>query len=312
MNESLAPTRPLCILHSDDAELRHRLAAILHERTYVCHAPDQMRLEELLGGSEPMLLFIDLSVEGGLELLPRLGRSASAGGRRWRSDTRTAIHSRWRRMRAFTRWKTSSADRRTPARPRRTCSSNGSAGCQETHMLRDELARLRAMQPARRRQRVAPTARGRGAIRSACAISSRPRSTSTGLEELFDRIVEGVASAAMVNRVGLFYRYENDGFFTVSRPAAAVWRTPWRWSSATATRWCAGLQRNPRLITRASLDHIADPTERTLLASGRSTLLGAETFIPLNLRGRVLGWLFTGADGRACRSTTTITRNFRS
>ena len=55
-------------------------------------------------------------------------------------------------------------------------------------------------------------------------------------------------------------------------------------------RW---LQRHPRLITRASLDHIADPTERALLRRSLD-LLGAETFIPLNLRGRVLGWLFTG------------------
>ena len=74
MNDSLVPTRPLCILHSDDAPLRHRLAAILNERAYICHAPDQHRLEELLGGGEPLMLFVDLRLEGGMDLLPRLGR----------------------------------------------------------------------------------------------------------------------------------------------------------------------------------------------------------------------------------------------
>ena len=74
MNPSLAPTRPLCILHSEDVELRRRLAAILTERAYVCHAPDEQRLEELLAGNEPLLLFIDLRAEGAPELIARLSR----------------------------------------------------------------------------------------------------------------------------------------------------------------------------------------------------------------------------------------------
>ena len=47
----------------------------LQERAYVCHAPDQHRLDELLGGSEPLLLFVDLRMEATTtELLPRLVR----------------------------------------------------------------------------------------------------------------------------------------------------------------------------------------------------------------------------------------------
>ena len=60
--------------HSDDAPLRHRLAGIFGERAYICHAPDQHRLEELLGGGEPLISSPTCVCPASWNFLPRLGR----------------------------------------------------------------------------------------------------------------------------------------------------------------------------------------------------------------------------------------------
>ena len=296
MNDALAPTRPLCILHSDDAELRHRLAAILHERAYVCHAPDQIRLEELLGGSEPLVLFIDLRVEGGLELLPRLSRlhpqavTVALGHHGQRSLPDGAGRGRLPGGGL-------AADRKT-LRDLADRVFERVGWMQETHMLRDELARLRAMQQ-------------HAALNGRSQNGGGPGRNPLGLQHLIkatqhlDRL-EGVVRPDRGRRGKRGDGFAR-GFFLPARRTTAFYRLHAGRCCLEDTaalefsdrdplvRW---LQRHPRLITRASLDHIADPTERTLLRRSLD-LLGAETFIPLNLRGRVLGWFFTGSDRRA-------------
>ena len=288
MNDSIAPTRPLCILHSDDAELRHRLAAILHDRTYVCHAPDQMRLEELLGGSEPMLLFVDLRAMGGLELLPRLSRLHPQAVTVALGHPESVPFLAAREAGVY-KVEDLEADRRTLRElAERVLERVG--WMQETQMLRDELVRLRTMQQHAVSTHRNTTAQGRNPLGLRHLVKSTQHLDR--LEDLFEKIVDGVASAAMVTRVGLFYRHENDTHYRLQSSRCCLEDTPALEFSDRdpLVRW---LQRHPRLITRASLDHIADPSERTLLRRSLD-LLGAETFIPLNLRGRVLGWLFTG------------------
>ena len=156
-------------------------------------------------------------------------------------------------------------------------------------MLRDELTRLQTLQQHSR------TGAGRHApARNPMSLQHLVKATQhlDRLEDLFAKIVDGIASAALVSRVGLFYRADGEGNFRLHAGRCCLDDTSALEFSDRdpLVRW---LQRHPRLITRASLDHIAEPGERALL---RRTLdmLGAETFIPLNLRGRVLGWLFTG------------------
>ena len=162
---------------------------------------------------------------------------------------------------------------------------------QETQMLRDELSRLRTI------QQHGPGSRG-AQPRNVLSLQHLIKATQhlDRLEDLFTKIVDGVASAALVSRVGLFYRSDGETLFRLHAGRCCLDDTlNLEFSDRDPlVRW---LQRHPRLITRASLDHIADPSERALLRRSLD-LLGAETFIPLNLRGRVLGWLFTGqSDG---------------
>ncbi len=289
MNESIVPTRPLCILHSDDAPLRHRLAGILHERAYICHAPDQHRLDELLGGGEPLLLFVDLRVDGVADLLPRLGRlhpqavvvaMGYPGSDPFRAAQDAGVY----------RVEDLEADRKI-LRELADLSVERVGWMQETQMLRDELARLRSI------QQHGPGSRG-SQPRNVLSLQHLIKATQNleRLEDLFTNIVDGVASAALVSRVGLFYRADGETTFRLHAGRCCLDDTlVLEFSDRDPlVRW---LQRHPRLITRSSLDHIADPSERTLLRRSLD-LLGAETFIPLNLRGRVLGWLFTGqSDG---------------
>lgn len=287
MNDTLVPTRPLCILHSEDAPLRHRLAAVAGERAYVCHAPDQPRLEELLGGGEPMMLFVDLRLPGVIDFLPRLGRlypqvvTVALGfldSNPFQAALETGVY------RAI-----SLEVDRAALRDLFDLVVERVGWMQETQMLRDELSRLRTLQQHNR----GGGAR-QGVMRNPLSLQHLVKATQhlDRLEDLFVKVVDGVASAAMVSRVGLFYRSEGESNFRLHSGRCCLDDTAGLEFSDRdpLVRW---LQRHPRLITRASLDHIAEPAERALL---RRTLdmLGAETFIPLNLRGRVLGWLFTG------------------
>ncbi len=285
MNPTLSPTRPLSILHSEDAELRHRIADLLQDRAYVCHAPDPFRLEELLAGTEALLLFVDLRSPGTLELIHRLGRMhpqaviVALGFPN--SDPFLAA-----RDAGIYRVEDIKASRQTLAEMAdRALERVG--WMQETQMLRDEVARLRAMQQHGGGSRGGPE-------RNVLSLQHLVKATQhlDRLEDLFDKIVGGVASAAMVSRVGLFYRSEGETNYRLQAGRCCLEDTDAMEFNDRdpLVRW---LQRHPRLITRASLDHIADPSERALLRRSLD-LLGAETFIPLNLRGRVLGWIFTG------------------
>jgi nitrogen-specific signal transduction histidine kinase len=286
-NSSLTPTRPLCILHSEDAELRHRLAALLNERAYVCHAPDERRLEELLGGNEPVLLFIDLRAPSARELTARLARihphAVGIGlGVENTEPFRAAQDAGLYLVESL------DADRaRLQDVIDRTVERVG--WMQETLLLRDELARLRSLQ----KHQQSGGGRGNGG-RNLLGLQSLVKATRQldPLEDLFEKIVDGVSSSAMVSRVGLFYRYDGEQNYRLEAARCCLEDTAHLELSDRdpLVRW---LQRSPRLITRASLDHIADPSERALLRRSLD-LLGAETFIPLNLRGRVLGWIFTG------------------
>jgi signal transduction histidine kinase len=286
MNHFLAAIRPVSILHSDDANLRQRLAAALVDRAYISHAPDEQRLEELLSGQEPVLLFIDLRVPGALELASRLPRVsphavAIALGHPGSDPYTLARDSGVYRVASL------DADRET-LEDLADRAIERAGWMQETQMLREELGRLRSMQMHQ------------GAAGGRNLLSLQPLVKATRqldpLEDMFEKIVDGVAASAMVSRVGLFYRYDGEAEFRLRASRCCLEDT----ESLTfndrdpLVRW---LQRSPRLVTRAGLEMIADLSERALLRRSLD-LLCAEAFIPLNLRGRVLGWIFTGpSDG---------------
>ena len=289
MNQFPAATRPLCILHSDDVDLRQLLAAALQDRAYICHAPDQHRLDELLGGSEALLLFVDLRLVGTLELIHRLSRVHPqavlvALGHRG-SDAFAAAQDI-----GVYRVEHIGADRQA-TRDMVDRALERVGWMQETQMLRDEVARLRSLQ----QHAAGGTPRGSNG-RNPLGLQHLFKATQQldRLEGMFDRIVDGVSSAAMVSRVGMFYRQDGEANYRLHAGRCCLDDTQnMEFSDRDPlVRW---LQRHPRLITRSSLDHITDPTERSLLRRSLD-LLGAETFHPLE-PARPGAWLAVhGAD----------------
>lgn len=109
---------------------------------------------------------------------------------------------------------------------------------------------------------------------------------------LLDNIVDGVAGAMTVSRVGLFARRQSGGSF--------VWRAGIRCLQGTEQivyparddlpRW---LDIHAHLVSRTNLAHVNDADERSLLKQTLNTL-GAEMLLPLHARGQLIGWMFLG------------------
>lgn len=113
------------------------------------------------------------------------------------------------------------------------------------------------------------------------------------VEALLENLAEGVAGSVMVSRVGIFCR---------SRDAAGIYRLR---AGLRCLEDTAGVEYgdgdpfvdwirvNAHLICRAHLQHVRDGAARTLLARTLDQL-GAEVVVPLQVRERLLGWLFVG------------------
>ena len=112
------------------------------------------------------------------------------------------------------------------------------------------------------------------------------------VDVMLERIVEGLAAAAMVSRVGIFALGRNSGVYRLraemrcmeeTRRAEFDERDPF-------VRW---LEQNAHLIARSTLEHTHDTNERMLLKRALD-LFGAEIIVPLHARGKIIGWMFVG------------------
>lgn len=115
------------------------------------------------------------------------------------------------------------------------------------------------------------------------------------LQSLMENIVEGVASASLVARVGLFaHDRENPNFryFTGLRCLEEARDASYD-RDHPLVRW---LEIHACQIARSHLEHIEDYNERMMLLQELDTL-GAEIILPLQGRTKLLGWLFVGQRG---------------
>jgi nitrogen-specific signal transduction histidine kinase len=112
------------------------------------------------------------------------------------------------------------------------------------------------------------------------------------VDALLTNIVEAVADATRVARLGLFSRRrENDPY----RLRAGLRYLPeteeLEFTDRDAlVRW---FEKNGYLIARTNLSQVADPNQRTIMRRALDSL-GAEIIVPLYGRGRIIGWMFFG------------------
>jgi PAS domain S-box-containing protein len=111
-------------------------------------------------------------------------------------------------------------------------------------------------------------------------------------ETLVHEMVEGLAEAARVSRVGIFSRGRQGGEFRLRaglRCLPETYDLEYR-ERDPLVRW---LELHAHLICRHHLSQTQDFAQRELLRRALDTV-GAEVMVPLYARGRISGWLFFG------------------
>jgi signal transduction histidine kinase len=109
---------------------------------------------------------------------------------------------------------------------------------------------------------------------------------------LIERIVEGIADATGVGRVGLFARLRDAPDYRLHAGLRCLDGTAGL-AFAPADPFVRWLERHAHLVCRERLPHIADPVERGLLQRALDAA-GAEVIVPLPDRHGLLGWIFFG------------------
>ena len=285
---------PLCLVYSDDGVLCRQLTGLLRDRAYLLVAAAPLKLRSLLAGSDPVLLFLDLRQPASRDLVSELAGPARsrivtvALGNPGSVPFTAAEDAHLYRvedialtidLRAFRSITESALDRVNYM--------------QENQMLRLELARVNTQvsMPS------SDPSLGRPPLGFQQLI--KPARHHEGLEPLFEKIIDGVASSVMVTRVGLFYSPREGQPY---RLKAGRYCLDYGLEFSTDDPLARWLERNAQPVSRRSVEMLSEPGARLLLRRALD-LLGAESLIPLSLRGRLVGWIFTGSpfDGSAGR-----------
>ncbi len=276
---------PICVLYTQDLDLVRQVSGFLHGMAVVRHVENPSRLELQIQQNDPITLLFDLCGTEARTLLPRIRRQFPDSLVVAIGAPRSNPASEAEALGVYAVEEVPLTRQRTQALITR-CSA---------HL---ELAREnRMLKHASRRHEQADTHVGGGHAREhGGAIPlhhfSKAFRNFEKLDTMLEHIVEGVACYARVSRVGLFTLSGNGEGYRLSAGVKCLEDTtqfdvP---EGAPLVRW---MQIHAHLVCRTTLSHIEDPSERLLLEQTLDTL-GAEVFVPLHGRNRILGWLFLG------------------
>jgi PAS domain S-box-containing protein len=277
---------PVSVLYTQDADLVRKTRAFLRASSQVHHVADANRLEPVLQQTGPAVLMMDLRAKESRELLEQIRteqpdvliialgiakseplRDAEQLGiyaveeldlerRRFQALLERAFD--YQRIvqenRDFRETSTMSTDRFLE-----TESSRGSGDTNRT------LPMLRFPRISRRLDK---------------------------LDALIESIVEAVADAAGVSRVGLFARTRKGDPYRLLAGLRCLPETDQlEFSEREAlVRW---FELNAHLISRIHLSQTQDQRQRAVMRRALD-MFGAEVIVPLNASGDVIGWLFFG------------------
>jgi nitrogen-specific signal transduction histidine kinase/GAF domain-containing protein len=112
------------------------------------------------------------------------------------------------------------------------------------------------------------------------------------VDALFENLVQSIADATGVTRVGLFCRmHPRDGYRFRAGLRCLPETSDIEFDERDPiVRW---LELNAHLISRASLSQTQEPEERALLRRALDSF-GAEVIVPLHSRNQIIGWIFFG------------------
>lgn len=278
---------PVCILYAQEPDLVRRVKAFVSAIAELRHVADADRLDAVLQQTSPAVLLIDLRAKEAADLLDDVRRSwpevlvvalgiprseplrdAEQGGVYAAEDLQVDR----RRLQALV-----------------TRAFDHLRVLQENRELRQQSALVPIS--AERPQRIELTPeRSRAAI---APLLRFPRvfRRFDNVEALLTSVIEGLADATGVARIGIFSKMRQGDRFRLRAGLRCLPETYGvEYGERDAlVRW---FEQHAHLIARSNLS-LVDPSERALMRRALDTF-GAEVIVPLHARGRVIGWVFFG------------------
>lgn len=278
-------TIPVCILYTQDAELSRRVKAFLRMLAQVRHVTEADRLDAVLQQTSPAVLLMDLRARDAVDLLDQIQSDwpeiliialGTPRSEPLREAEQTGIYAAEdlqvdrRRFQALV-----------------TRAFDHLRVMQENRELRDQSSPAPSAEPPRRFD-VPPERHA-----SSMPFLRFPRvfRRFDNVEGLLANVVEGVADAAGVTRVGIFSRIRQSDRYRLRAGLRCLPETHdvEYGERDPLVRW---FELHAHLISRSGLPH-ADQSHRALMRRALDTF-GAEVIVPLHARGRIIGWLFVG------------------
>jgi PAS domain S-box-containing protein len=277
---------PVCILYTHDAELVRRVRAFLRTMSQVRHVSDPDRLEPVLQQAGPSVLLMDLRAKECRELIDQiqneqpdiliiaLGVTQSETLREaeqfgiYAAEEIGLERRRFQALlgRAFDYLKVSQENRdlRETSTMTPEVSRKGETGHQSIDATRT-LPLLRFPRVLRRLD---------------------------NMDALVATVVEALADAAGVSRVGLFSRTRKGDQYRLRAGLHCLPETEGlEFGERDAlVRW---FELHAHLISRANLLRTQDQRQRNLMRRALD-MFGAEAIVPLYARGSIIGWIFFG------------------
>ena len=280
--------QPACILYTQDPDLVRRVKAFLRSIAPLRHVVDADRLEAVLHQVAPALLVIDLRAKESRDLLEQINRD-------WSDILIVALGTlRSEPLREADNLGIYAAEdieldrRRFQALVLRAM--DHLRVLEENRELKEERSPAPAALPP-------PPARESSVERYQTASMpllrfARVFRRHQNVEALLASVVEGVADAAGVTRVGIFSKIRQGDQYQLRAGVRCLPETEeleYR-ERDPLVRW---FELHAHLINRSDLANTADRDQRPVLRRALDAF-GAEVIAPLYARGRIIGWLFFG------------------
>ena len=276
---------PVCILYSQDADLVRRIKAFVSALAQVRHVSVADRLDAVLHQTGPALLLLDLRAKEARDLLEQTQDG-------WPEILIVALGTpRSEPLREAEQSDTYAAeDLQIDRRRLQALISRGFEHLrvlQENRELREQS--IPPVLPEGRHVEAIPERR-----ESSMPLLRFPRvfRRVDDVETLLTSVVERVADATGVGRVGIFSKIRQGDRYRLRAGLRCLPETSEiEYGERDAlVRW---FELHAHLICRSNLGQALDQTQRTLMRRALDAF-GAEVIVPLHAHGSIIGWLFFG------------------
>lgn len=277
---------PICILYSQDADFVRRIKAFVSALAQVRHVNVADRLDAVLQQSGPALLLLDLRAKEGRDLIEQIQNGwpeilivafGTSRSEPLRDAEQSGIYA--------------AEDLQIDRRRLQALVSRGFEHLrvvQENRELREQSG-VSSFPELPRRSEPNPD---RPELAMPLLRFPRVFRRFDNVETLLANVVESVADATGVGRVGIFSKIRQSDRYRLRAGLRCLPETSEieYGERDPLVRW---FELHAHLISRSNLTQTLDQKQRTLMRRALDTF-GAEVIVPLHARGNIIGWLFFG------------------